>query len=117
RVPRAGRLAAGCGAVVVQTAGGPLRLRPEADVKTLDAGLPMRASQCGAPVRLRAGTQRLQAPPATLRVDNLLLTSPAPRPVARSAAVAGTVTDPGSAGRGTRDGVERSVRTSAWLVL
>jgi hypothetical protein len=77
----------------------------------------MRARSCGPPLRLPAGTQRVRARAGRLRVDKLLLTSPAPAPVARASGRPGRVTNVGRPGRGKRDGVRLSLHAPAWLVL
>jgi hypothetical protein len=59
----------------------------------------------------------VRIPAATLRPDSVLLSSPAPSPVARTSATAGSVRDPGDPGRGRRDGVKLNVTAPAWLVL
>jgi hypothetical protein len=115
-VRRNGALPRRCGAVVILSGGRPLQLRAEGDARDLDAGRPLRATGCGR-LALPAGSQRVRAPAATLRPDRLLLTSPAPDPVARIATTAGAVFDPGNPGRGKRDGVKLDVRAPAWLVL
>jgi hypothetical protein len=115
-VRRSGALPRRCGAVVVLSAGRPLQLRVEGDVRQLDAGKPLRATGCGR-LALPAGSQRVRAPAATLRPDRLLLSSPAPNPVARISTSAGGAVDPGEPGRGKRDGVKLSVRGPSWLVL
>jgi arabinofuranan 3-O-arabinosyltransferase len=85
-------------------------------VRQLDAGRPLRATGCGR-LALPAGSQRVRAPAATLRPDRLLLTSPAPNPVAHISATAGAALNPGKPGRGKRDGVKLDVRAPGWLVL
>jgi hypothetical protein len=57
------------------------------------------------------------SPAGLLRADLLRLRSAAPAPLARAAAPPGRVVDPGSDGRGLRDGVRVALREPAWLVL
>jgi hypothetical protein len=115
-VRRGGALSRTCGAVVVLSGGRPLQLRVQGDVRQLDAGRPLRATGCGR-LALPAGSERVHVPAATLRPDRLLLTSPAPAPIARSSTTAGVAWDQGDPGRGERDGVKLDVHAPAWLVL
>ena len=94
-----------------------LRLRVAGAVEQLDAGLVLRATPCGAPVALPAGPLTVRAPPAPWRLDHVRLSSPAPVPAAAPPAGGGRVLDPGSDGRGTRDGVRLAVSGPSWLVL
>jgi hypothetical protein len=104
----------GCGALVLAGGARPVPLRIEGRA---EAGTPLRMRGC-TKLRLGAGTQRLRIEPNEgLRPDRLLLSSPAPRPVAQPAGSIGTVSDPGDPGRGSRDNVKLDVRAPAWLVL
>jgi hypothetical protein len=73
--------------------------------------MPLRASSCGPPVRLGAGTQYLAVAPGPFAVDDLRLSSPAPNPSA-VAARTGAVLDANSYGH-----VRVSVSGPSWLVL
>jgi arabinofuranan 3-O-arabinosyltransferase len=115
RVPRTGSIGE-CGSLVVHTAHATAQMRITGTVQALDAGRPLPAVGCGR-LALAPGQQRVRVPAATFRADRLLMTSPAPSPVARAAAAVGSVTDPGRPGRGSRDGVKLDVRAPAWLVL
>ncbi|HEX4717526.1 MAG TPA: hypothetical protein VH300_03285, partial [Thermoleophilaceae bacterium] len=115
RVPRAGRIR-GCRAVVVLGGDAPVGVRVDGDIQDLDAGRPLRASGCSK-LALGAGSRRVRIPPATLRADRVLLTSPAPAPVARTSTTPGVVSNAGDPGRGRRDNVKLDVHTPAWLVL
>jgi len=114
RVPRSGPLHAGCGALSASGAGWRLALRPEGDIAQLDAAEPLRMRSCGAPARLRAGTQELDAAGAVFRPLTLRLTSPRPEP---PVAASGSVLSPGRAGSGHHDGVRVQVNAPSWLVL
>jgi arabinofuranan 3-O-arabinosyltransferase len=115
RPPRAGRIQ-GCDQVAVLGGDALVGLRVDGDIRDLDAGKPVRASGCRR-LPIAAGPQRIEIPAATLRPDSVLLTSPAPSPIARAATTPGSVTDPGDPGRGRRDDVKLDVDTPAWLVL
>jgi hypothetical protein len=115
RVPRTGRIR-GCGAGVVLGGATVVRLRVDGDIRDLDAGRPLRARGCSK-LALGRGPRRVRIPAATLRPDSVLLTSPAPSPIARTTATPGSVLDPGDPGRGRRDNVKLDVRGPAWLVL
>jgi hypothetical protein len=106
----------GCGQVAVLGGDRVATLRVDGDIRALDAGRPLAASGCRR-LPLGAGRHRIEIPAATLRPDSVLLTSPAPSPVARTSAIAGAVTDPGDPGRGSRDNVKLGVSAPAWLVL
>lgn len=111
-----GQVRAGC-ALRGVVDGRVLALRPVGDVRDLDAGRPLRARECGAPIALPAGSQRLVFPPdAPFRVDDLLLsTGPA---VARAAAgEGGVVLRSGSAGRASRSATRVRIDGPSWLVL
>jgi hypothetical protein len=115
-VPRTGALQGGCD-VPVAVGGHTVALHAEGSISDLDAGRPLPARSCAAPVALPAGEQRLTTSPAgPLRVDLLELDSPAPAPVA-AVAPAGRVADAGTPGRGRRDGIRLDVTAPAWLVL
>ncbi|MEA2404126.1 MAG: arabinofuranan 3-O-arabinosyltransferase [Thermoleophilaceae bacterium] len=116
-VPRGGAVRARCGALSGSAGGRPLALRPRGTVQALDAGRPLRAASCGAPLALPAGEQELHVRAGVLRADTLLLRSAAPNPVLRAAALPGRVIDPGTEGRGSRDGVRVQVASPSWLVL
>ena len=91
----------------------PLGVR--ASVEAVDAGRPLRATACGAPVALPAAPLTVRADAAPWRLDHVRLTSPAPAgtPVAGG----GRVIDPGRDGRGARDGVRVAVDGPSWLAL
>jgi hypothetical protein len=93
-----------------------LVMRPAGTVADVLAGRPLRARSCGAAVALPVGTATLTTPVGPLRADLLRLRSPAPAPLPAPAAP-GRVLDPGSDGRGQRDGVRVALTEPAWLVL
>jgi arabinofuranan 3-O-arabinosyltransferase len=93
----------------------PLGLR--ASVEAVDAGLPLRAVQCGAPVALPAAPVTMRADAAPWRLDHVRLTSPAPAAPSTPITGGGRVIDPGHDGRGARDGVRVAVNGPSWLVL
>ncbi len=113
----AGALSAPCGSVRLQLGGRTMALRVSGTIAAFDAGTPLRASSCGAPVPLAAGTQHLVVDLGPLLVDNLSLVSPAPRPLAQAAHVSGRVISPGTAGRGAYQHVRVLVSRPSWLVL
>jgi arabinofuranan 3-O-arabinosyltransferase len=116
-VARRGRLRIACGAGPRLDLGGPaLRLRVTGAVEQLDAGRPLRASTCGAPVALPAGPRTVRAAAAPWRLDHVRLASPAPASTGAPAG-GGRVLDPGRDGRGARDGVRLAVAGPSWLVL
>jgi hypothetical protein len=115
--PRGGAVTSPCGAVRVRsTAGGSLGLRVRGSRAAFDAGSPLRAASCGAPLSLPAGHGRVFTEGELFRIAVLRLRSPAP---AGPPAVAGggRVVDPGREGRGARDGVRVAMNGPAWLVL
>lgn len=117
-VRRRGALAGRCGDIVATLRpGGLLRLRAVGTVAQLDAGTPLRAEPCGAPLALPASTVRLEIGDGVYRPYWLRLRSPAPAPLARVAANPGSVTDLGHAGNGRHDGVRVALREPARLVL
>jgi arabinofuranan 3-O-arabinosyltransferase len=84
-------------------------------VEALDAGRPLRAAQCGAPVALPAAPLTVRADAAPWRLDHVRLTSPAP--TSTPIVGGGRVIDPGRDGRGARDAVRVAVSGPSWLVL
>ena len=114
--PRRSGPIGGCGVGVVLGGHAPVPLRVDGDIRDLDAGRPLRASGC-AKLALPSGSRRIRIPAATLRPDGVLLSSPAPLPVASAGTTPGAVFDPGEPGRGRRDHVKLDVHTPAFLVL
>jgi len=118
RVPRRGplrlRCAEGAGLHLGARA---VRLRAAGTIEQLDAGRPLRAAQCGAPVALPAGRLTVGAEAAPWHLDHVRLASPAPAGTGAAPAGGGRVLDPGRAGRGARDGVRVAVNGPSWLVL
>ena len=92
-----------------------MRLRVAATAEAIDAGRPLRAAACGAPVALPAAPVTVRADAAPWRLDHVRLTSPAP--ASTPVAGGGRVIDPGRDGRGARDGVRVAVDGPSWLVL
>jgi arabinofuranan 3-O-arabinosyltransferase len=114
-VPRTGPIS-GCGAVRISAGATSAGMRLQSGIAALDAGGPLSAVGCRK-LALPAGPQRIQIPPRTLRPDKVLLSSPAPAPLARSGPPVGRVTNAGDPGRGTRSNVKLDVHAPAWLVL
>ncbi|MGP0048932.1 MAG: alpha-(1-_3)-arabinofuranosyltransferase family protein [Solirubrobacteraceae bacterium] len=114
--PGAGSFTAGCGSARVLVGSALVALRVHGSAGAFEAGTPLPALGCGAPVALGAGVQSLVVDPGPLAVDDLRLFSPAPVPLAY-AAQTGRVADPGTAGRGFYDGVRVQVAGPSWLVL
>ncbi len=116
RVPRRGRLPIGCAeGPALHLGAATVPLRVAGAIEQLDAGRPLRAQACGAPVTLPAAPVTVRADAAPWRLDRVRLAAPAPAPVA--VAAAGRVLDQGSDGRGARDGVRVAVDGPGWLVL
>jgi hypothetical protein len=115
-VPRRGPLVAACGTVAVNVAGRPVALRPQATIQQLDAGTPLPALSCGAPVAMGAGAQEIRALPGTFSVDELRLRSSAPVPAPASAG-GGSVVDPGHLGNSSLSGARVSLSGPSWVVL
>ena len=115
--------AGGGGALRLPCAAGPalhlgareVRLRVAATAESIDAGRPLRAAACGAPVALPAVPVTVRADAAPWRLDHVRLASPAPATAPVTGG--GRVVDPGRDGRGARDGVRVAVRGPSWLVL
>lgn len=106
----------GCGALTLIAGASRVGLRVAGGAAPPASGRPVRVVGCRR-LALASGTERIRIPAATLQPDTITLSSPAPAPVARTAASAGDVTNPGKPGRGSRNGVRISVRAPAWLVL
>jgi arabinofuranan 3-O-arabinosyltransferase len=116
-VSRRGRLRLACADGARLSLGGQrLRLRVSGTIEALDAGRPLRAVTCDAPLALPAGPLAVRADPVPWRLDHVRLTSPAPAGSVRAAG-GGRVLDPGRDGRGARDGVRVAVDGPSWLVL
>jgi hypothetical protein len=115
-IRRRGALPASCGAAVVRTAAGPLRLALRSTIQALDGARALRAAGCGPARALPAGAQRLDVPDGPFRVDALRLTSPAPVPVAVPGP-SGRVIAPGTIHRASVTGVRVAVDRPSWLVL
>ena len=105
-----GRAATDCD-IGVRVGGRVVRMRPVSDVSG-----PVRAEQCGPPVRLPARRAEVLTEPGRFRVDLLRLRSPAPAGAARPVG-GGRVLDPGDETRGSYDGVRLAVDGPSWLVL
>jgi arabinofuranan 3-O-arabinosyltransferase len=115
-VQRRGRLSIACGqGPTLHLGTHVLRLRLAATAEAIDAGRPLRALGCGAPVALPAAPVTVRADAAPWRLDHVRLDSPAP--VSTPVAGGGRVIDPGRDGRGARDGVRVAVDGPSWLVL
>src|SRR5204863_6835158 len=76
---RGGDVAARCGSVAVHSvAGASLGLAVRGSLAAFDAGSPLRAASCGAPLALAAGRQRVFTTGDLFHVALLRLRSPAP---------------------------------------
>ena len=106
-----------CGAAVLRVGAVRIPLRVSGTLSAFDAGTPLPAASCNAPVALAAGTQQLISEPGPFAVDLLRLHSPAPRPLATIALGGGQVLDPGRPGHGSYDHVRVAVTRPSWLVL
>ncbi|HEX8086142.1 MAG TPA: alpha-(1-_3)-arabinofuranosyltransferase family protein [Solirubrobacteraceae bacterium] len=113
-VPRSGPLRGRCGDATVDTTNGRVELRAVGRVEDLAGDLPIRAEQCGKPLLLHAGEQRVLGGRGPLVVDHLRLRSGG-EPAA--AVAPGRVVDPGDQGRGKRSGIRLAVDRPAWLVV
>jgi Alpha-(1->3)-arabinofuranosyltransferase len=97
--------------ITVRAGGRLVRMRPVGG-----GSGPVRAEQCGPPVRLPARRVEVVTEPGRFRIDVLRLRS-AP-PAGRSAPVGGgRVLDPGEESRGSYDDVRLAVDGPSWLVL
>ena len=112
-----GELAGRCGALSARVGARTFRLGVTAGRAAFESGRPLQARQCGGPVRLPAGEQRLSTRSGAFAFEILRLTSPAPAPGAPGAGTGGRVLAPGRPGRGRLDDVRVSVDGPAWLVL
>jgi len=117
RVPRDGGVRGACGAAAFAVGGRRVALAPRGRQVDLDAGRPLRARACGAPVALGAGAVSLSGAEALLRVDHLRLSSAAPVPTPGPRPSGGRVLDAGVARPGRRRAVRVQVDAPAWLVL
>ena len=117
RVVRTGPVRGRCGDLEGRLGPGPVRLRADATVADLDAGMPLRFRPCGGTATLPAGAARFSMPPGTFAPHLLRLRSPAPDPPVTAAALPGRVLDPGDPGRNTWKDIRLELREPAWLVL
>ncbi len=116
RVARRGRLRPACAnGAGLRLGARRVQLRVTGSIEQLDAGRPLRAVACGGAVALPAGPLAVRADATPWRLDHVRLTSPAPAGAAPAGG--GRVLDPGSDGRGARDGVRVAVAGPSWLVL
>jgi hypothetical protein len=118
-VPRTGSLPGGCDGPALTVGGRAIRLAIGGTLAAFDAGTPLRARSCGAPVALPGGPLTLRGRAGPLLVDLLALRSPAPDPVAvATGAGGGAVLRPGHAGvNGAVTGATVSAHGPSWLVL
>ncbi len=117
RTPASAGFTAGCGAARIAVGDSVVALRVSGSSAAFAQGRPLLAQSCGAPVALGSGAEHLQVQSTPFAVDELALRSPALAAAAGSSGPAGRVVDPGTAGRGSYDGVRVTVRRPAWLVL
>jgi arabinofuranan 3-O-arabinosyltransferase len=117
RVPRSGRLRASCGAASWSSPGGRARLALRGTVQDLDAGRPLRAVQCDPAVALPARAVEIGGAAGPFRPYWLALRSGPPGGRVPEPAPPGRVTDQGSDGRGSRQGVRVAATAPGTLVL
>ncbi len=115
-VPATGSLPRRCDGPSLTVGGHTIALAVRGSIAAFDAGQPLRARSCGAPVALPAGPTTLRGRPGPLAVDLLSLHSPAPAPVA-AAAGGGAVLAPGHVGNGSVTGAAVSANGPSWLML
>ncbi|HUZ84508.1 MAG TPA: alpha-(1-_3)-arabinofuranosyltransferase family protein, partial [Gaiellales bacterium] len=106
-----------CGQEAATIGGHAVKLRLSGSVSALDSGEPLSLSACGSPVALGAGPVDVTIAGSSTRPLLASLRSPAPNPVAQTAAAAGRVTSAGDQGNGSYTGVEVAVTGPSWLVL
>ncbi len=111
------RFAAPCGRVRVRLGAATISLRVTTLRSQFEQGAPLPAYSCSASVVLAAGAHRLVVEPGPFAVDELRLSSPAPRPSTAKPIPAGTVLDSGRSGRGSYTHVRVAVNGPSWLVL
>jgi hypothetical protein len=105
-----------CGSARVRIGNTTMALRVAGSAAAFERGTPLPARSCGPPVALGAGTQQLAVAPGPFAVDQLRLSSPAPRPPA-VALDTGRVLDSGTSGHGSYDHIRVDVSRPSWLVL
>jgi hypothetical protein len=113
---RARTFIAPCGSARVRIGNATLPLRVTGSAAAFEQGTPLPARSCGIPVALGTGTNQLVVAPGPFAVDELRLSSPAPRPPA-VALDTGRVIDSGTTGHGSYDHVLVDVTRPSWLVL
>jgi hypothetical protein len=116
-VPLTGPVLGACGLGPSFAVGGQLgRTAVSGSVTALDAGRPLRARSCGAPLDLRPGTVTLHGVTGPLAVDMLSLSSRAPSGGAASTG-GGRVLTAGHLGNGSLTGARVSASGPSWLVF
>jgi hypothetical protein len=127
----AARIVAPCGAVIATSSGSAsmaerlsgttlearASMRVYAGRAAFEAGVPLRATSCGASLSLAAQPTRIRSAGAIFRPYVLRLRSAPPTPVARAAAEPGRVLDQGKFERGGRSDVRVALTGPATLVL
>ncbi|HEX4690531.1 MAG TPA: alpha-(1-_3)-arabinofuranosyltransferase family protein [Solirubrobacteraceae bacterium] len=111
------RIQTRCGALSVRSGSDVLPLRMRGTLAQLDAGQPLRAKSCGAPLALPAGPATVTTASSLWRPFWLRLRSEAPSRATSAGPSGGRVLDPGTLGRTTLDGVRLSLSGPAQLVL
>jgi arabinofuranan 3-O-arabinosyltransferase len=114
--PGGGPLRARCGSVRIDAGGPEVPLEPRGTVAALEAGRPLRAAGCGAPVRMSAGIQEIRSRPGVFSVHLLRLRSPAPVPLPQADG-GGTVVWAGSLGHSSVEGARVDLDRPSWLIL
>ncbi len=114
--PGSARIVAPCGSARVRVGSAVVALRVDGSAGAFESGTPLPASSCGAPLALAPGVQSLAVAPGPFAVDDLQLSSPAPRPGAVTLDTGGVI-DSGTSGHGSYDHVRVTVTGPSWLVL
>jgi arabinofuranan 3-O-arabinosyltransferase len=116
-MPQAGPLHSVCGDARVSVAGHVVPLHLTGTIAQLNASQALVARSCGGTATMGSGVQYVNVLRGPIAVDLLRLHSPAPVPLALTAAQTAQVTAPGSINRYSVDGVHVSVNRPSWLVL
>jgi hypothetical protein len=115
---RHGAFTTPCGALSLTAGGSVQRALVYGTLDALDQGEPLRLRPCGVDgtVVLDAGTSTVDVSPGpVMQPDHVVLTSPAPQPLAAPATP--ILLSAGTAGQGSQEGIRPSVSAPSWLVL
>jgi hypothetical protein len=111
-----GHVRAACGMVRIDVGGREVPLRPRGTIAALEAGRPLRATGCGADVRMGEGIQEIRSLPGLFAVDLLRMSSPARLPLPPPTG-GGEVVDSGNLGHSSVDDVRVALDGPSWLIL